>query len=76
MQEEPGSEGTHNLWEEKTEELPKQTSIRPTSGLRNFKRQLVLLEEVMNLQKNCFHILSLANSSTVTCVECGAVWIK
>ena len=74
MSEEPGTEGTHNLWQEKTDETEKEP--KKVGGVKTFKRQLVLLDEVTNAQGNCFHALFLANSSTVVCVECGAVWIK
>lgn len=41
-----------------------------------FSRQLVLLDEVMALQKECLHKLYLPNSSTIACAECGSLWIK
>jgi hypothetical protein len=43
---------------------------------KSFRRQLVLIEEVKQLQIDCEHELTFPTKETITCIQCGALWLK
>jgi hypothetical protein len=47
-----------------------------TEPKKSFKRQLVLIDEVKKHQLDCDHEIVMANSTTLICKQCGALWIK
>lgn len=52
------------------------TDRNPVKEMKIFHRQLVLLQEIMDLQLRCNHSLLFLNPITVVCQDCGGIWLK
>lgn len=46
-----------------------------TKAQQEFKRQMVLMIAIKEYQSTCQHTLK-QQGNVITCIECGAIWIK
>lgn len=58
---------------------PAPSTLKKSANQHQYHRQLPLLTEVRNIQEKCQHPMLLMMGKleeTITCGECGSLWIR